>query len=112
MKSLNDIDGKILEIGNKDYTVNIVDGLDSDAGEWGNCQYRKNIIQIDKGLLNQPAFMLEVVIHEIQHALNERFELHKEKDEESFTNAQGVAWATVLKRNLWLAEFIHLAAKG
>lgn len=112
MKNLNEIDGKILEVGNKDYRINLVEDLTRDSDDLGQCCYRKSYISIEMKLINTPEIMLEVVLHEIQHALNERFGLDKIEDEEQFTNQQAIAWATVLRRNRWLADFIQLAAKG
>lgn len=112
MKNLNEIDGKILELGNKDYHINLIPNLAKDNDELGNCHYNKSRICIDSDLANHPEMMLEVVIHEIQHALNERFLLKKLSEEEHFVDQQAVAWATILRRNKWLPEFISLAAKG
>lgn len=112
MKSLNEIDGKILEVGNKDYQISIVNNLTLDSDDLGQCCYRKSCINIEAELIKQPELMLEVVIHEIQHALNERFNLNKIKDEEDFTEQQAIAWATVMRRNKWLTDFLQLAAKG
>lgn len=112
MKDLKEIDGKILELGNKDYTVLICQNMTADTDDLGNINYRKQIINIDADLTNRPEEMLEVVLHEIQHGLNERFGLLKIRDEEQFTSQQAIAWATVIRRNKWLAEFISIAAKG
>lgn len=111
MKNLSEINGKILEVGNKDYSIVLIDGLTDDNDSLGECNYRKCQIKIDSSLVNSPATMLEVVLHEIQHALNERFLLNKLKDEESFTDQQAVAWSTALLRNRWLVDFIALARK-
>lgn len=56
--------------------------------------------------------MLKVMLHEIQHGLNERFGLINIKDEEQFTNQQAIALSTLIVRNKWLADFIATAAKG
>lgn len=112
MKNLNEINGKILEIGNKDYSVIICPNLTVDTDDLGNISYRKQIINLDADLTNRPEEMLEVLLHEIQHGLNERFGLMKIRDEEQFTNQQAIALSTVILRNKWLAEFIALAAKG
>lgn len=112
MKNLNEIDNKILEVGNKDYKINLVEGLTLESDDLGQCCYRKSYIFIDSALTEKPDVMLEVVFHEIQHALNERFGLNKIKDEEDFTNQQAIAWATILRRNKWLAEFLLLAARA
>lgn len=112
MKTLNDIDGKILEVGNKDYKINLAEDLTRDSDDLGQCCYRKSYINIEAKLIETPEIMLEVVIHEIQHALNERFGLNKIEDEEQFTNQQAIAWATIIRRNRWLADFIQLTMKG
>ncbi len=112
MKNLNEIDGKILEIGNKDYKINLIEDLTHDSDDLGQCCYRKSYINIEAKLINTPEIMLEVVIHEIQHALNDRFMLNKLTDEEHFTDQLAVAWATILRRNRWLPDFIQLVSKG
>lgn len=112
MKNLNEINGKILEIGNKDYSVILCQNLTAETDDLGNISYRKQIINLDADLTNRPEEMLEVLLHEIQHGLNERFGLLNIKDEEQFTNQQAIALSTVILRNKWLAEFIALAAKG
>ena len=112
MKNLNEINEKTLEIGNKDYSVIICPRLTVYTDDLGNIDYRKQIINLDEDLINRPKDMLEVMLHEIQHALNERFGLMDIKDEEQFVNQQAVALATVLIRNKWLADFIAIAAKG
>lgn len=112
MKNLNEINGKILEVGNKDYTINVVENMTLDSDDLGQCCYRKSYISIDSTLTQKPEIMLEVVFHEIQHALNERFGLNKIQDEEDFTNQQAIAWATAFRRNKWLADFIQLASRG
>ena len=112
MKNLNEIDGKILEIGNKDYSVTICQNLTVDTNDLGNICYRKQIINLDADLTNRPREMLEVLLHEIQHGLNERFGLLNIKDEEQFTTQQAIALSTVILRNKWLADFIATAAKG
>ncbi len=112
MKNLSEIDGKILELGNKDYSVILCPNMAADTDDLGNINYRKQIINIDADLTKHPEEMLEVVLHEIQHGLNERFGLMHIKDEEQFTNQQAIALSTVILRNKWLADFIAIAAKG
>lgn len=112
MKNLNEINGKILELGNKDYSIILCPNLTNDTNDLGNINYRTAIINIDADLTNRPEEMLEVVLHEIQHGLNERFGLNKLEDEENFTNQQAIAWATLIRRNKWLADFISIAGKA
>lgn len=112
MKNVNEINGKILELGNKDYSVVLCPNLTAETDDLGNINYRKQIINIDADLTNRPEEMLEVLLHEIQHGLNERFGLTEIKDEEQFTKQQAIALSTVILRNKWLAEFIAIAVKG
>ena len=112
MKNLNEINGKVLEIGNIDYSVILCPNLTVETDDLGNINYRKRTINIDADLTNRPEEMLEVMLHEIQHGLNERFGLINIKDEEQFTNQQAIALSTVIVRNKWLADFIATTAKG
>ena len=59
MKNLNEIDGKILEIGNKDYKINLIEDLTRDSDDLGQCCYRKSYINIEAKLINTPEIMLE-----------------------------------------------------
>lgn len=112
MSKLSDIDGKIIEIGNKDYRILLIDNMIRDSDELGNCQFGRSTINLDKHLLEMPEMLLEVLIHEIQHALNERFHLNKLKEEEEFTDQIAVAWATLFRRNRWLAEYILTVSRS
>ena len=112
MKDLREINGKTLELGNKDYTVLLCPGLTDETDDLGNINYRRQIINIDASLPERPREMLEILLHEVQHGLNERFGLTRLKDEETFTTQQAIALSTVLLRNRWLVDFINLAAKA
>lgn len=101
-----------MELGNRDYQVVLTQDLAADSDSLGEINYPKCIIQLDAGLLKKPASLLEVLIHEIQHGLNECYHLNKLKEEEEFTDQQAVQWATLLRRNRWLAEVIYQLARA
>lgn len=109
---IQDIDGKIIEIGNRDYRILLIDNMIRDSDELGNCQFGRSTINLDRHLLDMPDMLLEVLIHEIQHALNDRYQLNKLKEEELFTDQIAVQWATLLRRNRWLAEYILLISRS
>ena len=97
-------DNKKIIICNKIYNCHIVKDLASKTDNNGEIEYRTENINIDEKLLNQPLTFLEVLLHEIQHGINERYGLDKINDEENFTKLQGIALSTVFFINPWVLD--------
>ena len=47
---IQDIDGKIIEIGNRDYRILLIDNMIRDSDELGNCQFGRSTINLDRHL--------------------------------------------------------------
>ena len=103
---LKTLDGAQVMIANKTYTVKIVPNYAQKTDNRGEILYRENIINIDPVMAEHPVELLEVLFHEIQHGIYERYGLRDLSDEESFVRLQAIALSKVLVDTPWLGKFI------
>jgi hypothetical protein len=98
-----------VKVGHYLYTVQVKE-LTSDA--WGYCDVGSHIIEIDQSQTADR--LLEVVLHEITHAISDVFGVRDKTTEEAAVTAFGKGWAAVLLDNPsvlpWLAQARAAAA--
>lgn len=96
-----ELDGLKIMIANKVYTVEIKkDKYSVATGNNGEIKYIDRKIFLAEYLKDDPYTLLEILIHEIQHGITERYMLAKFKDkEEDFTTIQAMAMAKLFIDN-------------
>lgn len=97
------------------YTVKFVE-IDPDEEHeeevkdaWGFFDMRLQRICLDKELENNPVLYAEVIMHEVQHAINEVYGVSEDGHKEEKMVTQGArGWTQVLKDNPELLDFVKM----
>lgn len=97
-----------VKIGHIEYDITDVPNLVTDSGQslFGNVSYSRETIQLDKNLT--PARRLEVLLHEIVHAIINEY---GHEQNETLVNAVGLGLANVIVDNKQLLPYLQRLSK-
>ena len=85
------------------------DEEDATKDAWGFFDPKDWVIMLDPGLEERPVLLAEVIIHEVQHAINEVYGVSEDNHTEEKMVTQGArGWTQVLIDNPHLMEFVKM----
>ena len=98
---------KRVQLGHNTIQLKTIEsGVALDIGDQqGSYSYRANIIYLDEERL-EGSQGVELLLHEIGHAIFYQYNLEKTKEEESIVNAMSQGYTEILKRNPLLLKWI------
>ncbi|AZU61046.1 hypothetical protein [Neobacillus mesonae] len=98
------INGKVIRVAGNDYTVDVNSQVNAINGQWGNCSYGDNRIQIAEGLCENRQH--DVLVHEMMHAV--MYEAGYDDHEEELVNRVSKVLYQVLRDN----DFAFMREEG
>ena len=102
-----DLCNQTLRLPSADIRFGIIPEAEADALEiWGQFSPYKHMIRLQESFSDKYKF-LEVLLHEITHAIFYAYKIYSEDNEERTCLIMGVAWVQVFRDNPWLVGLIQ-----